>query len=106
MKEEGAPRDYPITHLLTHLGEDEKFDEFVAKLCDEIAETMEEREETLEPLWADCEKNYWATGGPDNPRESELDFTITFETCKQASSNLSNPVFAQDSVFMSKQYCA
>ncbi len=102
MKEVGAPKEYPIVHIARQLGEDENFDDFVRKLCDEIEETMEEREETLEPLWADCEKNYWATGGPSTPKDSDLDFTITFETCKQASSNLSNPVFGQDTVFMVK----
>lgn len=102
MKEVGAPKEYPISHLVTALGEDENFDTFVQKLCDEITETMDEREEAFEPLWADCEKNYWATGGPSTPKDSDLDFTITFETCKQASSNLSNPVFAQDTVFMVK----
>ena len=102
MKEAGAPKEYPITHVVQTLGEDEDFDEFVRKLCDEIDETMQEREETLEPVWADCEKNYWATGGPATPKDSDLDFTITFETCKQASSNLSNPVFAQDTIFMAK----
>ena len=90
MKEVGAPKEYPITHIAQQLGEDENFDEFVRKLCDEISETMEEREETLEPVWFDCEKNYWATGGPSTPKDSDLDFTITFETCKQASSNLSS----------------
>lgn len=102
MKEVGAPKEYPITHLYRKLNEDENFEDFVRKLCDEISETMEERKETLEPIWADCEKNYWATGGPSTPKDSDLDFTITFETCKQASSNLSNPVFAQDTVFMAK----
>jgi len=102
MKVEGAPEEYPIHHIAQELGQDEDLDDFVAKLCDEITKAAEERKETLEPVWEDCEKNYWANGGPDNPRESDLDFTITFETCKQASSNVSNPVFAQDTVFVAK----
>ena len=102
MKVEGAPTEYPIHHIVQELGQDEDFDKFVATLCDEIAKASEARKETLEPVWEDCERNYWANGGPDNPRESDLDFTITFETCKQSSSNVSNPVFAQDTVFMAK----
>jgi hypothetical protein len=102
MKEEGAPKSYPIDSIVNVLGEDEDFDKFVKELCDKIDEAKTEREDTLEPLWEDCEQNYWANGGPESPRESDLDFTITFETCKQASSNLSNPVFAQDQVYTAK----
>jgi hypothetical protein len=102
MKEEGAPKSYPVQPIVNTLGEDEDFDKFVKELCDKIDEAKTEREDTLEPLWEDCEQNYWANGGPESPRESDLDFTITFETCKQASSNLSNPVFAQDQVYTAK----
>lgn len=102
MKEQGAPKEYPIIPLADVLGQDEDLDKFVGELCDKIEEAKTERENTLEPLWEDCEANYWANGGPEHPRESDLDFTITFETCKQASSNLSNPVFAQDQVFTAK----
>jgi len=102
MKEQGAPKEYPIIPLAKVLGENEDLDKFVGELCDKIEEAKTERENTLEPLWEDCEQNYWANGGPEHPRESDLDFTITFETCKQASSNLSNPVFAQDQVFTAK----
>lgn len=102
MIEAGSPKEYPLVPIATELGENDDFDEFVRKLCDEISETAEVRAETLELIWEDCEKNYWATGGPENPRESELDFTITFETCKQASSNLTNPILAQDTVLVAK----
>jgi hypothetical protein len=101
-KGEGAPKEYPITHIAQMLGENEDFDTFVQKLCDEISTTKEEREETIEPLWEDCEENYWATEARENAisvGESNLNFTDIFETCKQASSNISNPVFAQDKVF-------
>ena len=102
MKVEGSPKEYPIAPIASVLGENEDFDEFVGLLCDRIKAAMDERKKTLEVEWEDCEKNYWANGGPDTSRESDLDFTITFETCKQASANISNPVFAQDSVFMAK----
>ena len=49
MKEEGAPKDYPITPIVSTLGENEDFDDFVAKLCDEIKAASDEREKTLEP---------------------------------------------------------
>jgi len=64
MKEEGAPKEYPIKKIVSVLGEDEDFDKFVSKLCDQIDEAKQEREDTLEPLWEDCERNYWANGGP------------------------------------------
>ena len=102
MIEEGSPKEYPLVPIASELGENTDFDEFVKKLCDEISETVEIRAETLEPLWEDCEKNYWANGEPDSPRESNLDFTITFETCKQASSNLTNPILAQDTIYVAK----
>jgi len=104
MKEEGAPKYYPLVHIANALGENPDFDEFVGKLCDEIKETMDVREETLEPVWKDCELNYWANESREwhGSRESMLDFTITFEICKAASANISNPVFSQDQVFTAK----
>jgi len=104
MMNEGPESVYPIQPIATRLGENEDFDKFVRKLCDEIDKVVEFRKEEIEPIWEDCEANYWATGEPDatSRTESQLDFTITFEKCKQASANLSNPIAAQDTVFVAK----
>jgi len=98
------PKTYEITHLAKKLDEDKDFDAFVVALCDEISEVVENRKDTLEPEWDSCEQNYWATGDPKarGDRDAQLDFTITFEICRHAGSNISNPVFAQDQVFVGK----
>jgi len=98
------PQTYEITHLVKKLGEDEAFDAFVVALCDEIDEVVENRKDTLEPEWTSCEENYWATGDPKarGDKDAQLDFTITFEICRHAGSNISNPVFAQDQIFVGK----
>lgn len=101
---EKPPQTYEIQHLATRLGENEKLDKFVKGLCEEIKDVMDDRKKTLEPEWESCEENYWATGTRDDAgdRDSQLDFTISFEICKNAGSNLSNPVFAQDTIFVGK----
>ena len=92
---------YQIMSLVTKKGEDEEFDNFVKKLCGQIRRAKKKRK-FLEDDWNQCERNYYATNEFENVRESNLDFTITFEICQDASSNLSNAVLAQDTVFMAQ----
>jgi len=91
---------YQITPVVTKKGEDEEFDKFVRKLCGKIKKAAKDRE-FLEDDWSQCEKNFYAINQPENSRESMLDFTITFEICQDASSNLSNAMLAQDQFFVS-----
>jgi len=94
--------NYQIKHLARKKGENEKLDKFVTKLCEQIETAKTKIEKELWPEWEQCEKNYYAINERENwgQRDSNLDFTITFEICQDASSNLYNPIFAQDTVFL------
>ena len=98
------PKTYEIIHLAKKLDDDGDLDKFVVALCDEISEVVENRKDTFEKEWAICEENYYAAGNRKDrgDQDAQLDFTITFEICRQAESNLANPVFAQDQVFVAK----
>ena len=99
-----ADPQIPIEHIATKKGEDEAFETFVQELVGQIQAARQKFKEFLEPEWAQCELNYYAINDRENwgSRDSNLDFTITFEICQDSSSNLYNPVFSQDTVFMAK----
>ena len=99
-----ADPQYEAHYIATEMGEDKEFDAFVLKLLDQIKEARKKMEENLEEDWAQCEKNYYATNEREHwgDRDSNLDFTISFEICQDASSNLYNPIFAQDQVFVAQ----
>ena len=102
---------YQMQPVATKKGEDEEFDKFAKDLCGKIKAAKKKRK-FLEDDWTQCEKNFYATGDPENSKESMLDFTITFEICQDASSNLSNAMLAQDQLFVAaarpgfKQYAS
>lgn len=90
---------YQMQPVAMKKGENPEFDKFAKDLCRKIRDAKTKRR-FLEDDWTQCEKNFYATGEPENTREAMLDFTITFEICQDASSNLSNAMLAQDQLFV------
>ena len=90
---------YEIQHIAKKKGENPELDAFVKKLCGKIKKAKRKRK-FLEDDWSQCEKNFYAINQPENTRESMMDFTITFEICQDAASNLSNAMLAQDQLFV------
>lgn len=97
----GDPQ-FAAEYIVTRKDEDPEFEVFVKELIEQIKAARTKFKQWLEPEWAQCEENYYATNERENwgARDSNLDFTITFEICQDASSNIFNPIFAQDTVWM------